>query len=72
MPLPLPLHAGVRRVNEVEQHWEKRLRDGMAACERKFTEEYGESVWGERMVWGGRRRSVVRGRGGSTVRGGPS
>ena len=23
----------------MEQHWEKRLRDGMTACERKFAEE---------------------------------
>lgn len=26
-------------LQEVEQHWEKRLRDGMTACERKFAEE---------------------------------
>ncbi len=31
----------------MEQHWEKRLRDGMAACERKFGEEVAE--WDRRL-----------------------
>lgn len=33
---------------EVELHWEKRLRDGMAACERKFSEESRE--WERRLA----------------------
>lgn len=34
-------------MQEVEQHWEKRLRDGMTACERKFAEEATE--WERRL-----------------------
>jgi hypothetical protein len=44
---PAYLHPLPSAPQEVEQHWEKRLRDGMNACERKFGEEATE--WERRL-----------------------
>lgn len=42
------LHRACMHAQEVELHWEKRLRDGMAACERKFSEE--SRTWERRLA----------------------